>query len=124
MSNLRSRDAYRDAAWDWEFLNGCFGGTRIRPTDIDGMVERHGHFLFLEMKPPNGHLSKGQEIALEQLSCLPRHLVLIAWGDQETCRIDRVCVMVDGYSVDFPCTTERFQRIVRDWYKTADKDRS
>ena len=38
--------------WDWGILNGCFGDTLIKPTDIDGFVERNGKFLFFETKSP------------------------------------------------------------------------
>lgn len=45
----------------------CFGG-KIEMSDIDGVVERNGYFLFMEWKKPPGNLSTGQRIMLEKLS--------------------------------------------------------
>jgi hypothetical protein len=39
---INKLDAYVAGLWDWVCLDGCFGDTKIRPTDIDGLVERRG----------------------------------------------------------------------------------
>ncbi len=80
---IKNRDAYRDAAWDWDWLKGCFGSGLIRPSDIDGVVERHGAFLFLEAKPAGKEIGMGQRILLEALARLPQVTVLILWGEPE-----------------------------------------
>lgn len=61
MSNIRNRDAFLASFWDWSFLNGAFGGSNIKVSDIDGMVERFGNFLMIEGKK-GGVLSVGQKI--------------------------------------------------------------
>lgn len=61
MSNIRNMDAYSNSFWDWSFLNGAFGGSSIKVSDVDGMVERGGNFLMIEGKK-GGLLSPGQKI--------------------------------------------------------------
>lgn len=60
MGNLRSREALINSAWDWHFLNECFGNTGIKVSDIDGCIERKGKALFIETKRPGEEISKGQ----------------------------------------------------------------
>jgi hypothetical protein len=68
------------ALWDWAFLNVCFRPTKIRVSDIDGVVERKGRFLFLETKPWDKEVSRGQQIMFDGLSRLPGVDVLVIWG--------------------------------------------
>jgi hypothetical protein len=51
----------------WDDLYGCFP-RGIRPTDVDGMVELNGRFLFLEEKGEDGALQGGQWLALRRLA--------------------------------------------------------
>jgi len=53
--------------FDWSFLLPVFEGTKIEPTDIDGMVERHGKVLFMETKGPSVPIPQGQIIAYKTL---------------------------------------------------------
>ena len=80
MPNLRSRDAYRDRAWDWEFLNDSLPG-KIRVSDFDGIVEIHGRFLAIEAKPAAAGIPTGQKILLDQLAAQPNWNVLVIYGE-------------------------------------------
>jgi hypothetical protein len=63
MGNLRHRcvpegdcapdGCYLNTLWDWSPLNDVFGRTGIRVSDVDGIVERNGHFLLLDGKRPD-----------------------------------------------------------------------
>ena len=66
--------------WDLSWLH--FGDSRIAVSDVDGLfvVERHGHFLFLETKGLNEPLTEGQRILLVALSRLPRMTVVVMYG--------------------------------------------
>lgn len=122
MTNLRSRDAYRDAAWDWSVLSGCFGNG-IKPSDIDGMVERHGYFLFLEAKPVGGRMSGGQQIALRLLSKKPLVSVVVFCGDRSAVPplVTEVALIIGGevYAIA-PADLEFLRRVVWHWYQSAD----
>lgn len=50
-------------------------------SNIDGCFERHGNFLFLEVKHANEPMSSGQEKMLKQLSILDNSHVLIVIMD-------------------------------------------
>lgn len=81
MPNIRNREQFAKALWDWDFLNECWSG-RIRPTDIDGAIERNGYFLFLEGKPKDGALTRGQEILFKILTReFLKSEVLILYGE-------------------------------------------
>ena len=116
MGNIRDRTRLAESLWDWEFLNECWGG-RIRPTDIDGVVERNGYFLFLEGKPAGGEITKGQEILFKKLTeNFKSASVLILFGEpgfpQEFERIQNGHI-----SPRKKCNRERIQMICKAWYK-------
>jgi hypothetical protein len=81
MSNLRNVNYYIESLWDWTPYNECFNGTKIRITDIDGLVEHQGNFLVIETKRPGIPVPKGQEILFNRLTEDKRWHVLIIWGE-------------------------------------------
>ena len=86
--NIRSVASYVRGLWDWTFLNPCFAPTKIKVADVDGIVERGGHFLWLEAKPEkyNGQheVTAGQRITHEALARNGAFTVITVWGDTET----------------------------------------
>lgn len=65
-----------EASPSWDDILECFAG-RVYPTDIDGMVERGGRFLFLEEKGAGVPLPTGQRLALQRLAELGDGLVTV-----------------------------------------------
>lgn len=80
MGNIDDRQRFAEHLWDWEFLNSALPG-KIRPMDIDGIIERNGHFLVLEGKALGKEISTGQRITLENLSEKPNISVLVLYGE-------------------------------------------
>jgi hypothetical protein len=81
----QKRPAGYDGHFDWDFLKPAWGGTKIEPMDIDGMVERNGRFLKFETKNPLAEMPLGQEIALRRLVILGKgkiHLMVL-YGKNE-----------------------------------------
>jgi len=76
---INNAELYMAGVWDWGLLDGCFGMTRIKPTDIDGLIERNGKCLFLETKRPGVCVPMGQAITHKALVS-SGHSVLIIWG--------------------------------------------
>jgi hypothetical protein len=76
---INNPDLYNDA-WDWGILKGCFGEV-IEPTDVDGSVERHGRYLWIETKRPGVSIPQGQRIYLKGLA-KRGDTVLIIWGNK------------------------------------------
>lgn len=63
-------------------FDGCFGTGRIRPTDIDGLVERNGHGLFIETKAKTVQsIPVGQMRTLEWFAKGLNQTVLVMFGD-------------------------------------------
>lgn len=70
---IENYDRFKESLPDWAMLKGCWGNTRIAPTDIDGCVERNGTCLFLEHKGPgkNGEIvwpKEGQRLTFLTLA--------------------------------------------------------
>lgn len=93
MNNIRNMEKFIDAIVDWAPLNDAFRGA-VRISDIDGIVERRGHFAIFEQKSEGAPIPMGQNILLDQLvSGVPcgdcRHItpsfwtVFILFGDLE-----------------------------------------
>lgn len=78
---VMNKDLFMHNLWDWAILDGCFGTTRIRPTDIDGLVERNGKFLLLEAKSPGVEVRMGQKITFDHLIKTGVFTVIIIWGE-------------------------------------------
>jgi hypothetical protein len=76
--------SFMESIWDWAILDGCFGRTKIKPTDVDGLIERNGYFLLLETKRPNVPIPAGQRIMFENLVALKRFTIFIIWGERDT----------------------------------------
>lgn len=77
---INNPKAYMAGIWDWKILKGCFGMTNIEPTDIDGCIERNGHFLYLETKSPGARVSVGQQRTHEAWVA-KGDSVIIVWGE-------------------------------------------
>lgn len=115
MPNLRDRDNYRDGAWDWEFLNSCFNWG-IRPTDIDGFVERNGYCLYFEAKRASEALKGGQKRALAHLARQPKNTVLVIYGDPNK----PVAMEHLGYGEKVAATEADIIEFVSAWYAMAE----
>ena len=112
--NLRSKSGFMAALWDWEFLNDCFGGTRIRVTDIDGLVERNGKFLVIETKSPGKDIPRGQQILFDQMVETGIFVVLVIWGEPNAPKRAQFwgCEPMDA-------DEEKIKSLVRRWYDYA-----
>ena len=81
LTNIRSEKTFINSWWDWTVYNDCFVPTKIKISDIDGIVERRGHFLWIECKRPGEAITKGQEIMHNALTKNRSFTVLILWGE-------------------------------------------
>lgn len=81
---IRHLDKFKAGAINFAAFKDCFGDNKTHSgmTDIDGFKERNGYFLFIEKKAIGAEISKGQVIALERLSELPKATVIVFWGSE------------------------------------------
>jgi hypothetical protein len=127
--NIHSPDRFRDSLWDWCFLNGCFGQTKIKVSDVDGIVERNGQILFIEGKPPGFQPMEGQMRLWRGLAGRGIY-VLVLWGEAEdpfrpTLKTPgHVMVWKPGNPQPFPkqaTSVAPVRRWVERWFDWADK---
>lgn len=114
---------YVDNLWDWKVLDGCFGRV-IKPSDIDGHVERKGFFLYLETKSPTAELKEGQEISITNRvrDGISTHMVI--WGnpgEPQVIWVYRPAPKHQNNPEKYPnANLTTLQRLCRDWFAAAD----
>lgn len=116
--------------------NGCYLDERTIPynklvhalpnrmgmSDVDGMIERKGHFMFIEWKNSFSDLSVGQTIALKNLSNKPDVHVVVIWGNYVKETIEQVAIFHDGEQYDYPSWGwDELWKHQHEWFARADK---
>ena len=118
---INSMDKFIAAIQDWAILAGCFGTSTIKPSDIDGFVERNGTCLFLEGKGREAFLTTGQAIAFTTLA-RQGNTVIVFWGkDADICKM-RIITADDPGEVK-PATLKDLRAAVSAWYASANARR-
>jgi hypothetical protein len=102
----------------WAFKEALPG--RIAFSDVDGVVEIGGQFLFLEWKGNGAPLPLGQRIMFERLSSLPGVTVALVEGDAETMTCRRIAIAKDGrIGAPEPCDFDGLLAAIREWASQA-----
>jgi len=100
-----------------EIFADCFP-EKIAMSDIDGVVEINGHFLFMEWKGDGGKLSTGQHILLQRLTTLSDKVVAyVVYGDSQTMQVHKVTRYYRGNSKDYDMQLEQLMEQFRNWGK-------
>ena len=103
---------------DLTVLDECFPG-RIAMTDVDGLVEINGQFLFIEWKR-RGDVPAGQRIMFERLTRHPEFTILVILGDPATMAVERYDVFQGGRRKGWrDCELSELKRHVRAWAERA-----
>lgn len=110
-----------ESIWDWKILEGCFSG-KIAPTDIDGMVEKNGHFLVIETKRPNVEIPLGQLYTFQAMQKLGCFTVIIVWGHKDKPEAMQVLTENGDTSKIKQIDLDGLRRYVERWYCMAIKD--
>jgi hypothetical protein len=121
---IRNRDKFFEEHWDWGFLKeaGCFGDTKIEPTDIDGITERKGNFLFIECKSPGVPMNLGQTILHKALVATGVFTVIRLWGNAKTLNVTEIEVLSPWGNIEKKKTTTDFAiEVVKRWFARANK---
>ena len=99
---------------DLTVLDECFPG-RIAMTDVDGLVEINGRFLFIEWKR-RGDVPAGQRIMFERMTRHPEFTVLVIIGDPATMAVKRYDVFQEGRRRGWrDCDLSLLRRYVKAW---------
>lgn len=117
--SIRNKDAFMNALWDWGFLDNCFGNTRIRVSDLDGIVERNGEFLIIEAKGPGIPIPRGQSIMFSKMA-LKGMTVLIIWGEVNSPEFTQTWSRYkDQANPKREANVESIQKYVSRWFNWA-----
>jgi hypothetical protein len=118
---IRDTDAFLRGLFDWGMLDGCWGGTRISPTDVDGLAERRRHFLIFEGKGPDGYWSRGQDIALAALQRPRSFTVIRLRGEPPLGPIYEMAVLGPHRNTNglVAAGLDDLRNEVRDWFEWA-----
>jgi hypothetical protein len=81
-SHLNSTEAHAASQWDWGKFTSDIDGA-VSMMDMDGLCERHGHFLLIETKLPGQSIKIGQWRTLVTLSRKPEWTVFVVWGHKD-----------------------------------------
>ena len=111
--------AFAAGFWNWAILDGCFGETKIMPTDLEGFVERKGKFLILETKAPGVRLRLGQKITFQRLVDTGYFVVLVIWG--QTNKPKEIMTMTTkGETLHQDADVNLLRNFVSRWFEWAD----
>ena len=116
----KSKPARYDGVFDWSWTDGCFGETKIKPMDWDGVVERYGNFIVFETKNPGIEIPMGQRITLEAAHKTGLFTIMLIWG--KSCP--------ENFEVWFPNGKirkyegiEKARQVVMKWFEYANASR-
>lgn len=123
-----NRQPYSVAWHDFDMFMGCFGNTKIMPTDIDFIVERKGNFLIMELKTEGKQVFYGQELMLLNLSKLPKTTVVLLYHKPRS-KCDKCGAIHDipiftskriyPEHTTTPTNNEDIKKFVSNWFKSA-----
>lgn len=115
---INNAKLYMAGLWDWGVLDGCFGNTKIKPTDIDGCIERKGRKLYLETKQPGASVPQGQMWTL--LSHVDDgHTLMIIWGSDKNVETIHLYTPFEGPIVYENAGMARLRWLVKEWFALA-----
>ena len=101
----------------------CFPG-KIGFTDVDGIVEVNGRFLWMEWKRNGTALPTGQRIMFERLTgASDDHKVIVVHGDPSTMTVQAIRIIANGL-IHATCEMgfEGLCRWVHSWCEWARSD--
>ena len=109
-----------------EMFASAFGG-KIAMSDIDGIVERRGHFLVVEWKVKPGKVFLAQDILLRALACNPNFKVIVITSPVNTNLIQMDTVvqaqLVKGGKINpaYKYSVEELKDHFEKWFKAVEK---
>ena len=124
ITNIRDIEKFRRAAWDWTPFNNCFRGidgeaTGIRISDIDGHVERKGHFLWFETTSKDT-ITRGQMLSIRHRVIRGDTAIIIMGKPNEPTRMHVYYPHSEAPVRYQSVTTAIIWRIARKWFLWAD----
>lgn len=108
---------------DYECFRGIIPSSpNFMPSNIDGIIERHGNFMVFEWKRPGEKFNKGQEILLRALAKTDHFIVVIMCGDTDNGLNFDHCWLLNNKGEPYKkyTTFEEFKEFFKLWYDLQD----
>ena len=113
-------EAFIASMWDWKVLDGCFRKGSV--SDIDGVYEWKGHFLYFETKGRGVQLNYGQELAMKHRVRDGLSTYLLLWGRKEKPEQMRVYYPAHlGTTKDSSVNLEILRTFCKGWVRYAER---
>jgi len=115
---LRNRNAITTGRLELSDYDDLFSSCRLCAfTDIDASIERHGYFLYVEMKKPTEKLTTGQRIYWENRVRDKVSTAIVRWGN----RGETECIQIVGlHDAPVDCSEDQFRQLVKGWWDCVD----
>jgi len=119
---LYNPEAYeKSKLWKFENFNECWEPTNIQMSDLDGIVERKGHFLVVEFKQPSVTLlPMGQLIMFQQLNKLGCFTILIIYGEPNIPERYEIW-QESGLQEKAECHLDGIKFLMKNWFDKVNK---
>jgi hypothetical protein len=115
---IRDPAKFMEGFWDWGFLDDTLPG-KVKVSDIDGFVEKNGHFLILETKKFDVSIPLGQKIAYEKLQKTGLFTIVYLWGEKGFIEEMQVLYANGKVSPKKSADNDDFKRVVEWWVKQS-----
>lgn len=121
---IHDRAKFMASLPDWSILDGCFSG-KIRPTDIDGCVQRGKRVLFLEHKGKGAIVKTGQLMTFTCLAMQGNTVIAFWTDDDEKRNVTAISIWSNTLRpsgiVKNP-SLETLRRLCAEWYAATDAE--
>jgi hypothetical protein len=116
---INDPEAFCNGLWDWACLDGCFGETKIKPSDIDGFIERNSKFLAIETKQPGANVPYGQHLMYERMAKTGFCTVMIVWGNPG--KPEKIELLTSRTAIIYePANLDKLREITTKWFEWAE----
>lgn len=121
--DCEAKGCYRQLMPRLGAFDDCFDG-KIGMSDVDGVVEVRGRFLFLEWKSAGGAVTTGQRIMFERMTGLsPKITVIVVAGHPREMTVETVTVFHGGRGgKSEPCDLLGLKARIFAWQERAKRD--
>ena len=108
---------------DFTELQGVIkSNPKLLPSNVDGIIERNGHFLVMEWKRLNESMNEGQKILLRSLSNTPKMIVLLIEGDTDNgMNVSKIYKIQNDKLIAKGHCLDDLKWLIQIWYDHANK---
>lgn len=116
---IRNQQLFLDGFWDYGIFDGCFSNPKVKFADIDGFIERNGHYMVLEIKNSGVPVPMGQQITYKSLMDTGLFTILFLFGPRNEPKEMEIWKPDKTIRKKAPTTLEEVKNVIRLWDEWA-----